>query len=478
MIFTSFAFLLFFALVYAAYWRVAAGEWRARLLLAASALFYGWWDWRFLALIGATIGVAYLCGRAAAPGPDGAVSAKAKRAMWLGVILLLGLLGVFKYFNFFIESADALLVSLGAAPSGVALRILLPVGVSFYVFQAISYVVDVRRGDAVPERRLSRVALYVAFFPQLVAGPIVRAARFLPQVDRAKRWRLNRQAAAARAFALGFIYKALIADNLAGLADPVFADVAAFSNLALIGATLVFAVQLYFDFAGYSLMAIGVARAFDYRLPLNFLQPFTAASVTEYWRRWHISLSTFLRDYLYRPLGGHDGPRWFYYRNLMITMFLGGIWHGAAWTFILWGTLQGVALIVHKLWRQHVERPMQLTRRVPTGLYWLFGLVLTQAFIVQQRGLFRAEDITDGLAVFGAFAGLRDGGAGVISALAWTAPVFVLADALIARRRRIGLSLPQWDHHPRVYWGLVGAMIALALAVYPLDAAPFVYFQF
>ncbi len=474
MIFTDFIFVAFFALLFPTYWWVVKGkEARLSLLLFASALFYGWWDWRFLALIGAVIAIAYVAGLGARPG-----AANRERWLFLGVAGNLGILVFFKYFNFFVDNGIALIERIGLQANEPFLSIALPVGVSFYVFQAISYVVDVYRGDAPAESRLRRVALYVAFFPQLVAGPIVRAAKFFPQMETEKRWSAPRLTAAARAFATGFVYKALIADNLAPLADPVFADMSAYSNWAVIGATMTFAAQIYFDFAGYSLMAIGVARAFGYHLPRNFAFPFTAASTTEYWRRWHMSLSTWLRDYLFKPLGGNRGSTGFYYRNLFLTMFLGGLWHGAAWTFILWGALQGLGLIVHKMWRRYVEGPLRLVQRVPAAAYWVFGVVLTQLFIVQQRGLFRAESFEDGLSVFTAFAGLREGGALEVTSAVWLVPLLVIVDAVIGRRRRLGFGAIPLHARPTLYWGSLGAAFALALAIYPLEAAPFVYFQF
>ncbi len=477
MIFTSAAFLIFFPIVFGLYWFVLRGkEARLWLLLVASAVFYGWWDWRFLGLIGIVILLSYVSGLGVARKH----SSGSARGWWLafGVGSNLAILAFFKYFNFFVDNGIRLIESVGFHANEPMLRILLPVGVSFYVFQAISYVIDVYRGHCPAENRLSRVALYIAFFPQLVAGPIVRAAKFFPQMEREKRWSNPRMAAGLRAFATGFVYKALIADNLAPIADPVFADMGAYSNAAVIAASMVFAAQMYFDFAGYTQMAVGVGRFFGYTLPINFRFPFTAASTTEYWRRWHISLSNFLRDYLYIPLGGNRGSTLFYYRNLFLTMFLGGLWHGAAWTFVVWGTLQGVGLIIHKAYRRYIERPLRIVERVPKTVYWIFGVAVTQAFVVQQRGLFRAESWEDGLAVFGAFLGVRDGGAGQLTAAIWMVPVLVIVDALIGRRRSLGLHTISLRGRPTLYWSAMGAAVALALAIYPLEAAPFVYFQF
>jgi len=222
----------------------------------------------------------------------------------------------------------------------------------------------------------------------------------------------------------------------------------------------------------------GVARGFGYHLPRNFAFPFTAASVSEYWKRWHMSLSTFLRDYLFIPLGGNRGSTAFYYRNLMITMFLGGLWHGAAWTFVLWGWMQGVGLIVHKIYRRYVEIPLRIAERVPKTAYWIFGVAVTQLFVVQSRGLFRAESIGDGFEVFAAFAGMRDGGAVGIAPAVWLVPVLVIVDAVIGRRRELGLTFPTLERRPILYWTTLGGAVALALSIYPLEAAPFIYFQF
>ncbi|MEM6947405.1 MAG: MBOAT family O-acyltransferase, partial [Pseudomonadota bacterium] len=367
MIFTQPIFFAFLAVTLALYWQcrgdavfrtfrleVSGHEARLTVLLLASGIFYGWWDMRFLALIGGVIFVSWWTARVAAPLEPG--SARRRLLLTGAIAANLAVLAAFKYFGFFSESAAATLSAMGLQPSWPVINILLPVGISFYVFQAISYIVDTARGQLAPEPRLRRVALYVAFFPQLVAGPIVRAARFFPQMERPKRLSRRLLVSGGRAILIGFAYKAGIADNLAPLVDPVFgsalepgdADLSVWSNSALIGATVAFAAQIYFDFAGYSLMAIGVARLFGFHIPRNFDYPYSALSIADFWRRWHISLSSWLRDYLYIPLGGNRRGNAITYRNLMATMVLGGLGHGAAWTFVIWGALHGAALSLHR----------------------------------------------------------------------------------------------------------------------------------
>lgn len=472
MIFTDAIFFVFLALVLAAYWLIKAKEARLTILLVASAIFYGWWNWRFLGLIGFVIILSWAVARFAAARQPGD---KTRRyALIAGISANLAVIAVFKYFNFFAASFETALGSLGIHPGWTALNILLPVGISFYVFQAISYIVDVARGDLPPEPRLRRVAVYIAFFPQLVAGPIVRAASFFPQMERTKTLSSGLLFAGLRAFALGFAYKAGIADNLAQFVDPVFGDAAVlgdtdlaqWSNLALIGATLAFAGLIYFDFAGYSLMAIGVARWFGYYIPQNFNYPYASASINEFWHRWHISLSSWLRDYLYIPLGGNRGGEARTYRNLMVTMVLGGLWHGAAWTFVAWGALHGTALAFHRA----------LFRRRRIG--FVFGLIATQVFVLLTWAAFRAESFADTLTIWHAFTGLRSGGSQTLSVLVWCVPGLIGLDALLGRGAFKALLNAPLLRRPMVYWGGLGVLTGILLALYPLEAAPFVYFQF
>ncbi|MEZ5945443.1 MAG: MBOAT family O-acyltransferase [Hyphomonas sp.] len=472
MIFTQPIFFAFLAITFAAYW-LLRGRREAQLtvLLIASAIFYGWWNWRFLGLIGLVIVLSWLTALQAAKRTP-------SRRTWLvaGIAGNLAVLGIFKYAGFFTASFAELLGAIGLKANVPVLNIILPVGISFYVFQAISYIVDTARDDLPAEPRLRRVALYIAFFPQLVAGPIVRAASFFPQMEYDKRLTGELLSAGLRAFLLGFAYKAGIADNLAPLVDPVYGDallagdaqISGWSNGALIGATIAFAAQIYFDFAGYSLMAIGVARWFGFFIPKNFDHPYASPDIADFWRRWHISLSSWLRDYLYIPLGGNRGGKLKTYRNLMATMLLGGLWHGAAWTFVVWGALHGAALAVHRA----------LYSKSGHRIGFLPGLILTQLFVLLAWVPFRAESFSDTLEIWYAFTGLRQGGEGWLHWTVWLVPVLIALDALLGLPAVKRLGRAPILREPLVYWGAVGALTAILLALYPLEARPFVYFQF
>ena len=473
MIFTDAIFFAFLAVVFSAYWLLRGKEARLNLLLVASAVFYGWWDWRFLGLIGFVILISWLVARFAARRAPG--EAFRRLALIAGISANLAVIATFKYFGFFADSARDMLSTIGLDPGWTALNILLPVGISFYVFQAISYIIDVARGDLAPEQRLRRVALYIAFFPQLVAGPIVRAASFFPQMERVKSLSSALVFAGLRAFALGFAYKAGIADNLAQFVDPVFGDaqvagdtdLAAWSNLALVGATLAFGALIYFDFAGYSLMAIGVARWFGFYIPKNFDHPYASPAIDDFWRRWHISLSSWLRDYLYIPLGGNRLSAGKTYRNLMVTMVLGGLWHGAAWTFVAWGAMHGAALAFH--------RALYKGR---AAIGFLYGLLATQVFVLLTWVPFRAESFADTLVIWAACTGLRDGGSAEISPLVWLLVPLIAFDAILGRGGLKALKASRILRQPLVYWSGLGVLSGIMLALYPLEASPFVYFQF
>lgn len=472
MIFTEAIFPLFLAVVFGVYWGLLRGSWRNHWLLLASAVFYGWWDIRFLALIAIVIGVSWFAAIRMS-GQEGNRKGLLW-TLWIAIGVQLALLGTFKYLGFFTESAYAALTSVGFSPGWTTLNIILPVGISFYIFQAISYLVDVFRKDLDVEKRLSRVALYIAFFPQLVAGPIVRAASFFPQIERRKTFSSALIAAGAKAFILGFIYKAAIADNIAPFVDPVFADVGAWDRSALVGATLAFGAQIYFDFAGYSLMAIGVARWFGFFIPRNFNDPYGSKDIADFWRRWHMSLSFWLRDYLYIPLGGNRLGQAKTYRNLMITMVLGGLWHGAAWTFVIWGAMQGAALSIHRFVMGRVKVPM-LAPVLGGGL----GIALTLTVVFAAWVPFRAETFGDALTVWGGALGITAAGEQSLPWTVWLVPGLILVDSPFSRLDRLK-QLPKlsWAREPSLYWAGLGCLVGVAIALYPLKAAPFVYFQF
>ncbi len=481
MIFTDAIFPAFLIVVFTLHWVLPTKHKEARLmvLLVASAIFYGWWDARFLLLIGGVIALAWAAGLYAG---DRKLEDKIRnRAVIFGVGLNLAILGVFKYFNFFADSLIDILNIAGISANPSTLKIILPVGVSFYIFQAISYIVDVRREELATETRLRRVALYIAFFPQLVAGPIVRAAGFFPQMEKDRKLSSEILLSGLRFFAIGWVYKAGFADNIAPFVDPVFgnpmvagdSDVANWTNLSLIGATFAFGAQIYFDFAGYSMMAIGVARWFGFYIPRNFDFPYLSTSIADFWRRWHISLSSWLRDYLYISLGGNRAGKLRTYVNLFVTMLLGGLWHGAAWTFVIWGALHGAALAIHRLLLGNKKY------LIGGALGTAIGLVLTQVFVVMVWAPFRAEGMGDVLQVWAAFAGLRDGAdLKSLEWVVWLAPLAVIADGILGKSGFSRLSRSDVMRKPVLFWGALGVFVGAALAIFPLQAAPFVYFQF
>ena len=344
MLFCSHSFCIFFLIVFAAYWALPWQEPRVCVLLAASYYFYAAWNHQLALLLTGSALLDYLLAR----GMDH-LSAPLPRKGLLLVSLAgnLGLLCYFKYANFFLRSVEDYAGLLGWQVLLPTLRVILPVGISFYTFEAINYTVDVYRRKIRAERRPTHFLLFILFFPHLMAGPIVRAKDFLPQIRRGKRWRWLRAHTGVLFIILGVIKKLAIADRMAIYVDPVFAHPAAYGTLTAWSAAVAYALQVYCDFSGYSDMAMGLAHLFGYHLVQNFNMPFLSANMTEFWRRWHISLSTWIRDYLFIPLGGSRGSRWQTTRNVLITMGLCGLWHGANWNCVLWGLLNGCLLIGH-----------------------------------------------------------------------------------------------------------------------------------
>ena len=368
---------------------------RNAFLLAASCFFYACWDWRFLGLIMTSISVDYFCGLAfnVLPQDVGQTIAKTRRRkkiLLVSVLTNLSILGFFKYYNFFIDSTAVLLESLGLQANLPSLRIILPVGISFYTFQSLSYTIDLYRGILPTERSFLRFALYVAFFPQLVAGPIERAKNLLPQLASVRPVSYRDLGSGCYLIMWGLFKKVVIADNVATFSDMSFSSHPESGLFALLG-VLAFTVQIYTDFSAYSDIARGSARCMGFNLMLNFNLPYFCTSVAEYYRRWHISLSTWLRDYLYIPLGGNRVSEGRLYFNLMLTMILGGLWHGASWTFVLWGTYQGVLLCLHRLLLPAINTIKPANGSRIAGLWHAGSLLFFFPFTLTGRLLFRAE---------------------------------------------------------------------------------------
>jgi len=345
MVFNSFEFALFFLVLFLLY-LASNHKWQNRILLLGSYIFYGWWDWRFLTLIFLSTVIDFFCGLKIYS--ENSIKLK-KVFLYTSIFFNLGILCVFKYFNFFLENFYGLLDQLGLEVNSPVLKIVLPMGISFYTFQTMSYSLDIFRGKLKPTRKFLDFSLFVVFFPQLVAGPIERAKRLLPQILFPRKITLPQFYEGSWLIFYGLFMKIFVADNLASLVDQVYSSHNSSQNGPLIIlATYAFAFQIYCDFAGYSNIARGLGKCMGFHLMVNFKTPSFSTSPQEFWRRWHISFSTWLRDYLYIPLGGNRGGSLFTLKNLLITMLLGGLWHGAAWNFVLWGFYQGILIFAFR----------------------------------------------------------------------------------------------------------------------------------
>ena len=352
MLFNTFEFAIFFTIVFSLY-LMLNHKMQNWMLLVASYFFYGWADVRFLSLLLLSTVIDYVCGIKIEDAQD----PKIRRRYLIGsVVANLFLLGCFKYFNFFIDNMQYLLQWFGLSVHPLALRIALPVGISFYTFQTMSYTLDVYRGEIRATRHFSDFALFVSFFPQLVAGPIERARHLLPQVLTPRQVTVAKIKEGVFLLLWGLFEKVFVADNLAAIVDITFGSTAPYSGMSVLISLYAFAFQIYCDFDGYSNMARGLGRCMGFDIMFNFNLPYLATNPVEFWQRWHISLSTWLRDYLYIPLGGNRQGRWKTYRNVAITMLLGGLWHGAAWTFVLWGAYQGVLIIGYRMLQPILNR--------------------------------------------------------------------------------------------------------------------------
>ncbi len=474
MLFCSQSFLWFFAAVFLAYWLLPWDRARVWLLLAASFAFYASWNAWLAVLICISTGLDYLL----ALGMEASASPRRRRLL-LGISLAanLGLLCYFKYANFFLESLRAACDAAGLGSSFPVLSVVLPVGISFYTFEAINYTVDVYRRRAPAERSLPNFMLFILFFPHLVAGPIVRARDFLPQIRRRKRASWLRWQLGAQLFLLGLFKKLAIADRMAQFADPVFRDPGAFGSAALWLAVLAYALQIYCDFSGYTDMAIGCAHLLGYKLAKNFDLPYLAANVSEFWRRWHISLSGWLRDYLFIPLGGSRAGRWGTARNLLITMTLGGLWHGASWTFVVWGVLHGLLLVVHRTFRGYCERRPRLDAALRTLPGTAVRIGMTFLSVALCWVFFRAATFTGAAAMLGGLFVPRGGFTAPLHPCGLWGTLAVVAFCHLFAAR--GLWPKAAARLPAPVLGMsYAAVLLFALVLAPHGARPFIYFQF
>jgi alginate O-acetyltransferase complex protein AlgI len=478
MVFSSIEFLWFFMpVVLALYW-LAAPRGRNLLLASVSVVFYAWGAHSIVVVFLASIALNYLAGRLIGRFKEGDRENLARRVMWGAVVVNLLILFTWKYAVFAVDQLNGLLGVLSEDAVVPVPSILLPIGISFFTFHGISYVVDVTRESAPPMRRLADYAQYMAFFPQLIAGPIVRYHQIDDQIRHPppRSQRLDDVAEGFPRFALGLCKKVLVADQVASIADAAFSDP---SGLTFTGAwigALAFTIQIYFDFSGYSDMAIGLARMFGFRFPENFDRPYSAVSMTDFWRRWHITLSRWFRDYVYIPLGGSRVSQAVTVRNLMVIFLLVGFWHGAAWTFVLWGVYNGSLLVVERLSGVATlpDARLAVPRRVLTFLLVVFGWVL-----------FRSLDLGQAADVYTAM--LTPGGGPLPAALddalvtpAIVALAFGLASTLLPRDLVMGRVLQdRWAGGPLAARIAVVALLPFAaITIAAGSFSPFLYFQF
>jgi D-alanyl-lipoteichoic acid acyltransferase DltB (MBOAT superfamily) len=491
MLFNSGVFLKFFAAFLLWYW-LARGSLNGRnlLIIVASYLFYAWWSpsgqgvelgaslvdfvtgllWqcRFLGLLVATSVVDFCVGL----GLERLASQRQRKMLLsVSIVVNLGVLGFFKYYNFFAESLAATAAAVGWKVEAISLHIILPVGISFYTFQSMSYAIDVYRRDIPATHRLSDFLAFVSFFPQLVAGPIERAAHLLPQFNRTLTLTRAMLEEGIWLVLWGMFKKVVIADNLAPLVEMVY-DGDNNTGPTVLAGTIAFALQIYCDFSGYSDIARGTARVLGFDIMWNFALPYAATSLREFWRRWHVSLSTWLRDYLYIGLGGNRRGTARTYFNLFLTMLLGGLWHGAAWHFVLWGAWHGVGLAVQRSSLAHFQFPI-LNPKLRRFVAW----IATMLFVLYSWLLFRArslEQIAAMTRALGDFTVPSWIGSYVMNLLVFAAPLVAMESWQVRKNNMLApLSLPMWAKAL-----LQGALLVGILIYWQREKLSFIYFQF
>ena len=473
MLFPTIDFAIFFAVVFTVQWLLTpyAGPWKA-FMVVASYVFYAWWDWRFIFLLAAATGIAYTGGRLVHP----ATGTRRKVVLWTTLALLLGLLVWFKYFGFVAVNIDNVTHALGLGRPIPLLTVTLPVGVSFFTFMAISYVVDIYRGVLKPARGID-VTVFLSFFPHLIAGPIVRGTELLPQIRSMRNPDDVHYVEAFWLISAGLAKKVVLSSYLSAyVVDPVFAAPHQHSALEVLFAIWGYAVQIYADFSGYTDIAIGLALLMGFRFPVNFKRPYTAIDLQDFWRRWHITLSFWLRDYLYIPLGGNRGSQTRVSVNLLVTMLLGGLWHGASWTFVFWGAYHGVGQIIG-----HRRRAARIAAGLPAEPEGR-GRVAWARFVTFQVVclgwlFFRADTLGNAFAMLSRLV------------VGWgpsprVTPLAGLAIAAGIARQYLpddwlnrGLAFFA-DRRPVVQGGILGLVLLAITTLGPQGVAPFIYYRF
>ena len=469
MLFNSYQFFifLFIVLITSAILRKFSKKSEVWFLVFASAYFYGQWNWTYLLLIYITIITDYLLGLKCYS------SSNPRKYLNISLIVNLGILGFFKYANFLIETSNSLISHAGYNYQIQFFEILLPVGISFYTFQSLSYTIDVYRGDLKPRKKLIDYALFVSFFPQLVAGPIVRASEFFEQLDKKRCFSFAMAQSGVLLIMLGLVKKVVFADNLSTFVDPIFDHPQKASGLMTLLGVYAFAFQIYFDFSGYTDIAIGVAKLLGFTFPKNFNHPYVSLSIQDFWRRWHMTLSRWLRDYLYIGLGGNRRGSWITMRNLFLTMFLGGLWHGASWNFAVWGILHGVYLAFERLVDYYNFFKWNLKNKIIRFFKWLliFNMVCF-AWI-----FFRSQAFSDSWIIINNIISMK--GVLTIPSVKLVAVIIIM---LLPLMHYLGARLRLTDRSGSMgtyeYVTLQVLFALLLIFFHPAQAASFMYFQF
>ena len=482
MLFNSFEFLIFLPIVFLLYWFVFKGRQTQNLfIVVASYVFYGWWAWRFLVLIFITTLLSFLSGLLIEKYRD-----KAKWICGTNIAINIGILCYYKYVNFFADNLETLINQFGYQLDWVTLDVILPVGISFYTFQALSYTIDVYRRDTNATKDFIAFTSFISFFPQLVAGPIERSTNLLPQFLKPRRFDYTNAVIGMRQILWGFFKKLIIADNCAQLANSIFDNYQdCNASLLLLGA-LFFTFQIYGDFSGYSDIAIGTARLFGVNLMKNFNLPYFSRDIAEFWRRWHISLNKWFIDYVYIPLGGSRGTKAMVIRNILIVFFLSGLWHGANWTFVIWGLYNGIIIALLTLLNLNHKRSAIISEKRFFPPLKEFGqIIITFVLVVIGWIFFRAEDLTQAVDYIAnlcdssivSMPNFRDLGLSFIK-LTYTLFFIVLLQLIdwIQRKQDFGLEISNVKYRP-IRWSIY-IIFLLIFSVFAGGQEAFIYFQF
>jgi len=483
MLFNSLDFAIFLPIVFLLYWFVANKNYHQQnvLVLVASYYFYGSWDYRFLFLLIFSTLLDYFTGLKMG---EAKTLASKRFWFWLSVTVNLGFLGVFKYYNFFISSAAEGLSLFGLQVNYWTLQVILPVGISFYTFHGLSYVIDIYYDRIKAEKNFIDYAVFVSFFPLLVAGPIERATHLLPQLKKERQFNYTKAVDGLRQILWGLFKKIVIADNCASYANSIFNDYDQYSGSTLVLGAVFFAFQIYCDFSGYSDIALGTARLFGIELLRNFAFPYFSRDIAEFWRRWHISLSSWFRDYLYIPLGGSKGGTWQKVRNTFIIFLVSGFWHGANWTFIVWGFLNALyfmPLLLTKQSRVNMETVAQ-GKYLPT-IRELLAMGITFALTLIAWIFFRAESLTH---AFGYISGIFSSSLFTIprfpeltgAAMTLMLVAFFVIFEWFGRERQFAISHLLLNSNRVFRWGFYAFLLFMIGMFMHTEETPFIYFQF